>query len=102
MLVWASMKFAAALFLSLSAALAQAPTPESVLGKSRETIFIWPATTNRWAISGKLAQATDKLKLVLGWGRPPAAWDWYIAVISSPQNLAKLDQVQRHAGGWRW
>ena len=53
------MKLAAALFVSLSAALAQAPTPESVLGHKPGDDFYLANYDESLGYFQKLAQATD-------------------------------------------
>ena len=87
------MKLAAALLLPLFAAWAQVPTPESVLGHKPGDDFFLAGYTESLGYFQKLAQSTDKLKLVQV-GKTTRGLDWYIAIISSPQNLAKLDQYK--------
>src|ERR1043165_2461035 len=86
----------AALVLPLCAALAQIPTPESVLGHKPGDDFYLASYDDSLGYFQKLAQATNKLKLVRV-GKTTRGLDWYIAVISSPQNLAKLDQYKETA-----
>jgi Zinc carboxypeptidase len=87
------MKLAAALLLPLFAALGQVPTPESVLGHKPGDDFFLASYTQSLGYFQKLAQSTDKLKLVRV-GKTTRGLDWYIAIISSPQNLARLDQYK--------
>ncbi len=49
--------------------------------------------TSRWDISRSSPRATDKLKLVHV-GKTTQGRDWYIAIISSPRNLADLDKYK--------
>ncbi len=86
------MKAAAALFfLPLAVALAQAPTPESVLGHKPGDDFYLASYDDALGYFQKLAKATDKLKLVQV-GKTTQGRDWYIAIISSARNLADLDK----------
>jgi hypothetical protein len=83
----------AALLLPLCAAMAQIPTPESVLGHKPGDDFFLATYDDSLGYFQKLAKATDKLKLVRV-GKTTRGLDWYIAIISSPQNLARLDQYK--------
>ncbi len=83
----------AVLLLPLCAALAQVPTPESVLGHKPGDDFFLASYDESLAYFRKLAQATDKLKLVRV-GKTTRGLDWYIALISSPRNLADLDHYK--------
>src|SRR5947208_10928267 len=86
------MKLAAALLLlPLGVAPAQPPTPESVLGHKPGDDFFLATYDESLGYFQKLAQSTDRLKLVRV-GKTTRGLDWYIAIISSPENLAKLDQ----------
>src|SRR3954453_14185447 len=85
------MKLAAAL-LPLWAALAQAP-PESVLGHKPGDDFFLATYDESLAYFQKLAQSSDRVKLAHV-GKTSRGLEWYIAIISSPQNLAKLDQYK--------
>ncbi len=76
-----SLTRAAALLLLASAALAQVPTPESVLGHKPGDDFYLASYDESLNYFRKLAQATDKLKLVRV-GKTSHGRDWYIA--SSP------------------
>jgi hypothetical protein len=86
------MKLAAALFVS-ACALAQVPTPESALGHKPGDDFFLASYDQSLAYFQKLAQSTDRLKLAKV-GKTTRGLDWYIAIISSPDNLAKLDQYK--------
>src|SRR5512133_2677420 len=85
------MKLAAALLVPLWAALAQVPTPESVLGHKPGDDFFLASYDESLAYFQKLAQTTNKLKLVRV-GKTSQGRDWYIAIISSPANLSQLDK----------
>ena len=84
--------FAALLLVSLSA-VAQVPTPESVLGHKPGDDFYLANYDEALGYFQKLAQSTDKLKLVKV-GKTSQGRDWYIAIISSPRNLADLDKYK--------
>src|SRR6202049_1296003 len=88
------MKSAVALLLiPLAAGLAQVPTPESVLGHKPGDDFYLASYDESLGYFQKLAQATNKLKLVRV-GKTTQGRDWYIAIISSAKNLAALDQYK--------
>jgi hypothetical protein len=88
------MKAAAAIFfLPLAAALAQAPTPESVLGHKPGDDFYLASYDDSLGYFQELASSTDKLKLVQV-GKTSQGNDWYIAIISSAKNLASLDRYR--------
>ena len=82
------MKLAALLLLPACLALAQVPTPESVLGHKPGDDFYLASYDESLGYFQKLAQATGKLKLVRV-GKTTRGLDWEIAIISSPQNLAE-------------
>jgi len=81
------------LFLPLAVCLAQAPTPESVLGHKPGDDFYLTSYDDSLGYFQKLAKATDKLKLVQV-GKTTEGRDWYIAIISSAKNLADLDKYK--------
>src|ERR1700683_1711771 len=87
------MKLAALLLLPACLALAQVPTPESVLGHKPGDDFYLASYDESLGYFQKLAQSTGKLKLVRV-GKTTRGLDWYIAVISSVQNLAALDKYK--------
>ncbi|MGA3236832.1 MAG: M14 metallopeptidase family protein [Bryobacteraceae bacterium] len=87
------MKLAALLLLPACLALAQVPTPESVLGHKPGDDFYLASYDESLGYFQKLAQSTGKLKLVRV-GKTTRGLDWYIAVISSAQNLAGLDKYK--------
>ncbi|SPF53973.1 exported hypothetical protein [Candidatus Sulfopaludibacter sp. SbA4] len=84
---------AALLLIPLAAGMAQVPTPESVLGHKPGDDFYLASYDEALGYLQKLAQATNKLKLVRV-GKTTQGRDWYIAVISSPANLAGLDKYK--------
>jgi hypothetical protein len=86
------MKLAAAL-LPLWVALAQVPAPESVLGHKPGDDFFLATYDESLSYFKKLAQSSDRIKLAPV-GKTTRGLDWYIAIISSPENLAKLDQYK--------
>jgi hypothetical protein len=83
----------AALLAAVSVALAQVPTPESVLGHKPGDDFYLASYDDSLGYFQKLAHATDKLKLVQV-GKTSQGRDWYIAIISSARNLADLDKYK--------
>jgi hypothetical protein len=87
------MKAAALFFVPLAVALAQAPTPESVLGHKPGDDFYLASYDDSLGYFQKLAHATDKLKLAHV-GKTTEGRDWYIAIISSARNLADLDKYK--------
>src|SRR5215469_1560009 len=87
------MKCAVLLLLAAFCSSAQIPTPESVLGHKPGDDFYLASYTESLGYFQKLAQATPKLKLVKV-GKTTRGLDWYIAIISSPENLARLDQFK--------
>ena len=82
------MKLAAALLVfPFAVALAQPPTPESVLGHKPGDDFYLASYDESLGYFQKLAQSTNKLKLVRV-GKTTEGRDWYIAIISLRRNLA--------------
>ncbi len=77
------MKLAALLLTAAFLASAQ-PTPESVLGHKPGDDFYLASYDESLGYFQKLAQSTDKLKLVRV-GKTTRGLDWYIAIISSAQ-----------------
>src|SRR5215471_19323328 len=61
------------------------PTPESVLGHKPRDYF------------RKLAASSDRIRLI-SIGRTTRGAAWEIALISSPQNLARLDRYKDISG----
>jgi hypothetical protein len=87
------MRAAALLFFPLAVSMAQAPTPESVLGHKPGDDFYLASYDDSLGYFQKLARTTDKLKLVQV-GKTTEGRDWYIAIISSAKNLADLDKYK--------
>src|ERR1051326_7195026 len=88
------MKCAAALlWIPLAVGAAQVPAPESVLGHKPGDDFFLASYDEALGYFQKLAQSTNKLKLVRV-GKTTQGRDWYIAVISSPANLAALNEYK--------
>jgi hypothetical protein len=81
-------------FACASPARAQtAPTPESVLGHKPGDDFYLASYDEVRDYFRKLAAASDRIKLI-SIGRTTRGAEWEIALISSPQNLAKLDRYK--------
>jgi hypothetical protein len=72
------------------------PAPESVLGHKPGDDFFLASYDESLNYFRKLAQTTGKLKLVRV-GKTSRGLDWYIALISSPENLANLDKFKETA-----
>jgi hypothetical protein len=88
------MKLAGLLLLApLCSALAQVPTPESVLGHKPGDDFYLATYDDALGYFQKLAHSTDKLKLVRV-GKTTQGREWDIAIISSAKNLADLDKYK--------
>src|ERR1700721_2210924 len=87
------MKLAALRLLPACLALAQVPTPESVLGHKPGDDFYLASYDESLGYFQKLAQSTGKLKLAHV-GKTTRGLEWYIAIISSAQNLASLDKYK--------
>jgi zinc carboxypeptidase len=94
------MRLLTALLLS-SLAFAAPPTPESVLGHKPGDDFFLASYDESLGYFQKLAASTDKLKLIQV-GKTTQGRDWYLAVISSPQNLAQLDKHKDAARRLAW
>src|SRR5215831_58984 len=90
------MRFAFALLVPVCLAMAQPPTPESVLGHKPGDDFYLASYDESLAYFQKLAQSSDKLKLARV-GKTTRGVDWYIALISSKANLAALDKYKDNA-----
>src|SRR3954468_24218027 len=87
------MRIAGVLLLAACAAMAQPPAPESVLGHKPGDDFYLATYDESLAYFQKLAAGSDRVRLGRG-GKASRGVDWQIAIISSPQNLAKLDQYK--------
>jgi hypothetical protein len=76
-----------------AAALAQVPTPESVLGHKPGDDFYLATYEDALGYFRKLAAASDRVKLV-NVGKTTRGRDWFIAFISDAPNLAQLDHYK--------
>jgi hypothetical protein len=72
---------------------AQAPTPESVLGHKPGADFYLASYDESLNYFQKLDAASDKLQL-LHVGKTSEGRDWFIALISSAENLRNLDRYK--------
>jgi len=80
--------------LSTICAVAQTlPSPESVLGYKPGADFHLTTYDESLAYFQKLDAASDHIKLV-NVGKTTRGRDWYIALISTPQNLAQIDKYK--------
>src|SRR2546423_13769463 len=85
-----------ALFLAsvaVSAAAQSIPTPESVLGHKPGDDFYLASYDESREYFRKLAAASNRVKII-NVGKTTRGLDWEIAIISSPENLAKLDRYK--------
>jgi hypothetical protein len=85
------MKVAAALLVTAWSAVAQPPTPESVLGHKPGDDFFLATYDESLGYFQKLAAASDRVRLARV-GKTTRGADWQIAIISSPQNLANFEK----------
>lgn len=86
----------AALLLATSASAqpgAKVPTPESILGKKPGDDFYLASYDESRDYFRRLAATSDRVRL-LTVGKTTRGLDWEIAVISAPENLAKLDRYK--------
>ncbi len=82
-----------ALLLFATAALAQPPAPESVLGYKPGADFKLASYDDALAYFRKVAAASNRIKLV-NVGKTTQGREWFIAFISDPANLAQLDHYK--------
>ncbi len=73
--------------------IAAVPTPESVLGHKPGEDFYLATYDDSLGYFKKLAASSNRIKLVQV-GKTTQGRDWFIAFISSPENLARLDQYK--------
>src|SRR5271155_4416307 len=73
--------------------LAQIPTPESVLGHKPGDDFYLATYEDALGYFKKLAASSKRIKLVQV-GKTTQGRDWYMAFISTPENLAQLDHYK--------
>ena len=69
------------------------PTPESVLGHKPGDDFYLATYDESREYFRKLAASSNRVKLITV-GKTTRGLDWEIALISSPENLAKLDRYK--------
>src|SRR6202023_2683931 len=67
------------------------PTPESVLGHKPGDDFYLANYEDALGYFRKLAASSNRIKLV-NVGKTTRGRDWWIAFISTPENLAKLER----------
>jgi hypothetical protein len=72
---------------------AQIPTPESVLGHKPGDDFYLATYEDALGYFKKLAASSKRIKLVQV-GKTTQGRDWYMAFISTPENLAQLDHYK--------
>jgi len=68
----------------------QVPTPESVLGFRPGDDFELATYEQSMDYFRRLDEASDRVELRLV-GRTSEGRDWYVALVSSPENLARVD-----------
>src|SRR5499427_1763420 len=73
------------------------PTPESVLGHKPGDDFYLASYDESRDYFRKLAASSNRIKLI-SIGRTTRGLDWEIALISAPQNLARLDRFKDISG----
>jgi hypothetical protein len=76
-----------------SRSVAQIPTPESVLGHKPGDDFYLATYDDALNYFQKLAASSKRIKLVKV-GKTTQGRDWYMAFISTPENLAQLDHYK--------
>jgi hypothetical protein len=81
------------LLLVATAAFAQVPTPESVLGYKPGADFHLATYDDALAYFRKVAATSNRIKLV-NVGKTTQGRDWWIAFISDPENLKQLDHYK--------
>ncbi len=82
-----------ALILTLGAAAAAVPTPESVLGYKPGADFKLATYEDALDYFRKVAATSDRIKLV-NVGKTTQKRDWWIAFISDPANLAQIEHYK--------
>lgn len=87
------MRFAILLTLTAAMGAAQIPTPESVLGHKPGDDFYLATYDDALNYFQKLAASSKRIKLVKV-GKTTRGLDWYIAFISTPENLAQLEHYK--------
>src|ERR1043165_4399206 len=79
--------------LAVSGYAQSVPAPESVLGHKPGDDFYLANYDESRDYFHKLAAASNRIKLI-NVGKTTRGLDWEIAIISSPENLAKLDHYK--------
>src|ERR1035438_7327263 len=79
--------------LFVTAAFAQVPTPESVLGHKPGDDFYLATYEDALGYFRKLAASSNRIKLV-NVGKTTQGRDWFMAFISDAPNLAQLDHYK--------
>lgn len=79
----------------------QLPSPESVLGHRPGDDFFLATYDESLQYFKQLEQSTDKLRLV-NVGQTSNGLEWQIALISSSENLARIDRYKQIAGQLAW
>ncbi len=92
----ASSALALTLLLAATQAGAQIPTPESILGARVGDDFFLATYEESIAYFQQLAAASDHVEL-RRIGKTSFGRDWYLAIISSPANLAQLETIRATA-----
>src|SRR5438445_3659798 len=91
------MKHFLLVLLAASSVTAQVPTPESVLGH-KPTDDFWLATYEEsLQYFRALEKSSDRIKLVQS-GKSTRGREWWVALISSPENLKQIDKYKTIAG----
>ncbi len=81
------------LFVLALTAYGAVPTPESVLGHKPGDDFYLATYDDALGYFQKVAASSDRIKMVKV-GQTSEGRDWWIAFISSPENLAQLDHYK--------
>ena len=84
------------LLLAVATLAAQAPTPASLLGHTPGDDFYLASYEDAVKYFHALAAGSDRMKMFTV-GRTTQGRDIEVGVISSPQNLAHLDEMKQHA-----
>jgi hypothetical protein len=87
------MKSLTLLALTAMLGVAQIPTPESVLGHKPGDDFYLATYEDALGYFKKLAASSKRIKLAQV-GKTTQGRDWYIAFVSTPENLAQLDHYK--------
>lgn len=80
---------------------AEVPTPESVLGHGVGDDFYLASYDEALGYMQALAKASDRVELRRV-GVTSGGLDWYMAVISAPENLSRLDELRQISRRLAW